>query len=97
MFSLCISLSSYCLSQIDVEAEQDKWVLSCSIATILVGSVPCCWLLYLFCLHTYLILTKKSTMQLIMETRTKNKVSPSEEDNKNQIFKVSFTKNQTDS
>jgi hypothetical protein len=57
--------------------------------------VPCCWLAYLICLHTYLILTKKSTIQLIMESRMKHQITP-KDSLKNQIFKITFTKNSTD-
>jgi hypothetical protein len=67
----------------------------CSIITILLSTVPCCWLLYLICLHTYLIITKKSTIQLILASRSKHKITP-KNNIKDQVFKVSFSKNSTD-
>lgn len=44
-------------------------VLVCSIITILVAAIPDLWLFYLISLHTYLIVAKKSTIQLILESR----------------------------
>ena len=67
----------------------------CSIITILVSTVPSCWLMYLICLHTYLIISKKSTIQLILESRSKHKITPKNSIN-DQVFKVSFSKNSTD-
>lgn len=75
LLSTCVSLSSYCLSLDGPEKETDI-VLVCSVLTILISSVPCCWLIYLIILHTYLIITKKTTIQLIMESRKKNKITP---------------------
>lgn len=69
-------------------------VLACSILTILIACIPCCWLIYLICLHTYLICTKKTTIQLIMESRNKNQIKPKNE--KNHVFKVTFTKDEVD-
>lgn len=88
---MCIGLSAVCLSHKDKE---ESVVLICSIITILLAAVPCCWLMYLFCLHTYLIITKKSTIQLILESRTRHRVTP--KNHNNQVFKVSFSKNSTD-
>jgi len=89
----CIGISATCLNQKNLD--EGGIVEVCSIITILLATIPCCWLIYLISLHTYLIITKKSTIQLILETRSKHKVTP-----KNcisdQVFKVSFNKNCTD-
>jgi hypothetical protein len=40
---------------------------------IILASVPILWLTYLISLHTYLIIAKRSTIELILESRKKNK------------------------
>ena len=71
-------------------------VLVCSILTVMLSTVPCLWLVYLIVLHTYLILTKKTTIQLILESRAKNRIKPKYSQKGHPIFKVSFSKNTTD-
>jgi hypothetical protein len=69
-------------------------VLVCSIITILVAAIPDLWLFYLISLHTYLIVAKKSTIQLILESRSRNRIKPEGGDKlKNQIFKITFARN----
>ena len=38
--------------------------------------IPVIWLLYLVALHSYLMVSKKSTIQLILESRNGNKIVP---------------------
>lgn len=40
------------------------------------GLIPLFFSLYLAVLHTYLVCTKKSTLQLILESRLKNRIHP---------------------
>lgn len=42
------------------------------------AAVPFVWLWYLIGLHSYLIATKRTTIQLIMENRSKNKIHPAQ-------------------
>ena len=46
------------------------------IVVLLVASIPVLWLIYLIGLHTYLIIAKRTTIELIMESRRKNRIHP---------------------
>ena len=41
-----------------------------------VAVVPVGWLVYLIGLHTYLICAKRTTIELILESRRKNRIHP---------------------
>lgn len=99
LLALCICLSSLSLAQIDKNDNQgNSLVVVCSISTILIAAIPNCWLIYLISLHTYLIIVKKSTIELILESRARNQVKPFSEDSaqtNNNIFKIAFTRPST--
>lgn len=60
-----LTVSGVTLARMDRQ-NSEPIVLVCSILTILLATIPECWLFYLISLHTYLILAKKSTIQLIL-------------------------------
>ena len=43
------------------------------VIVIALASAPILWLTYLISLHTYLIIAKRSTIELILESRKNNK------------------------
>ena len=46
------------------------------VADLLFTVMPTLWLIYLIGLHTYLVMSKRRTIELIMENRKKTKIYP---------------------
>ena len=78
LLSFCLSLNIYCLLKIDrekIDTENIKEIVMSSVV-ISLTVIPVIWLLYLVALHSYLMVSKKSTIQLILESRNGNKIVP---------------------
>lgn len=74
LFLVCCALNAFVL-QNNSDRQGISFVLAI-IILILAGS-PSLWLMYLVSLHAYIIITKRSTLELIMENRRKNQIHPS--------------------
>jgi hypothetical protein len=84
LFIVCIALNAFILSTYG-DSEETSFILA--IIIIVLAGAPSGWLIYLISLHTYLIIAKRTTIELILENRKKNKIHPTNKAN-NTINKV---------
>ncbi len=71
LFSLSIAINAYAISLDPFGYSEGSFALG--ITDIVLASVPLAWLIYLISLHTYLIVAKRSTIELILESRKRAK------------------------
>jgi hypothetical protein len=67
LFSLSIGVNAYAIALHPEGYSQGGFAVA--VADLVLASVPVGWLIYLISLHTYLIVAKRSTIELILESR----------------------------
>lgn len=67
LFSLSIGVNAYAISLDPFGYSSGSFLIG--VTDIVLACVPVGWLIYLISLHTYLIVAKRSTIELILESR----------------------------